>query len=110
MPAVQRILRRYARHDRETLEAFLSVAIELLDTLDGDTDREDENDLEPDDDAKGDVSWPEWHTLSAAMRRSGNNAARDQDGFMIAEDAEDDDPAEDSDSDEDEGDREQVHC
>jgi len=44
MPAVARIL---ARYDRRSLEAFLSVAIDLLDTMDGDPDIErngDEND------------------------------------------------------------------
>lgn len=37
-PVVMRILGRF---DRPTLEAFLSVAIDLLDTMDGDPDAED---------------------------------------------------------------------
>jgi hypothetical protein len=37
MPAVARILSRY---DRPSLSAFIAVAIDLLDTLDGDTDLE----------------------------------------------------------------------
>lgn len=41
MPAVARILSRYSR---DKLEAFVSVAIDLLDTLDGDTDLEEDND------------------------------------------------------------------
>ena len=39
-PAVMRILGRF---DRPTLEAFLAVAIDLLDTLDGDPDTEDDD-------------------------------------------------------------------
>jgi len=63
MPAVQRILLRYARNDRETLEAFLSVAIDLLDLMDGDPDLEDSNDREAHDgDDQGDIAWIEWHT------------------------------------------------
>ena len=39
MPAVARIL---SRHDRGKLAAFVTVAIDLLDVLDGDPDREGE--------------------------------------------------------------------
>lgn len=46
MPAVERIL---ARYDRESIEAFLEVALELLDTLDGDPDLEDDDAGEDDD-------------------------------------------------------------
>lgn len=65
MPAAQRILLRYAKHDRASLEAFLSLAIELLDVLDGDPD------LEDDDPAGGNVEdeaqqW-EVEPLSRAM-------------------------------------------
>jgi hypothetical protein len=45
MPAVARILSRY---DRAQLEAFLTIAIDLLDTFDGDADLEDD---EADEDA-----------------------------------------------------------
>ncbi len=38
MPAVARIL---SRHDRDKLSAFITVAIDLLDVLDGDADLED---------------------------------------------------------------------
>ncbi|MEW6628692.1 MAG: hypothetical protein AB1431_18090 [Pseudomonadota bacterium] len=121
MPAVQRILLRYARHDRETLEAFLSVAIELLDTLDGDADAESGNDLEDDftlspiavaytdhgpgcpvsDQDAG--AWIEWNTMRGSQKRGPNILAG-------REDDEDDDAAEDDDPGEDEGDREQVCC
>ena len=52
MPAVARIL---ARYDRAKLEAFLSVAIDLLDTLDGEPDIEcddppEDSDVSEDDD------------------------------------------------------------
>ena len=58
MPAVMRTL---AQFDRQTLEAFISVAIGLLDVVDGDAEIEDEGDLEVDGDA-ADASWIEWHT------------------------------------------------
>lgn len=48
MPAVQSVLLRYARHDRETLEAFLSMEIELVDIIHGDPDLENATDLEGD--------------------------------------------------------------
>lgn len=47
MPAVMRIL---AHFDRETLEAFISAAIGLLDVVDGDPEAEEEGDLEKDSD------------------------------------------------------------
>ncbi|MGD9664943.1 MAG: hypothetical protein AB7U34_07035 [Novosphingobium sp.] len=45
MPAVVRIL---ARYDRPKLEAFLAIAIDLLDTMDGDPDIEQEEDEDDD--------------------------------------------------------------
>ena len=39
MPAVARIL---ARYDRDKLEAFIAIAIDLADTLDGDAEAEEE--------------------------------------------------------------------
>ena len=56
MPAVARILSRY---DRQKLEAFLAIAIDLLDTMDGDTDveveePEEDDPLEQDDPAEDD--------------------------------------------------------
>lgn len=75
MPAVARILTRYAEYDRESLEAFLSVAIDLLNLMDAGSDPDapdfrprsdglsgNPDDAEPDNDAMGDFSWPEWHT------------------------------------------------
>lgn len=103
MPAVQRILLRYAHHDRETLEAFLSVAIDLLDLVDGDIDRE-ATDLE-DDFALSPIAtdyaehgpgcaisdqdagaWIEWHTMRGSQKRGPNI-------LVGQEDDEDDDPA-----------------
>lgn len=46
MPAVARIL---ARYDRASLESFLSVAIDLLDTMDGDPDFEEDDPPEDSD-------------------------------------------------------------
>ncbi len=44
-PAVTRILTRYSRSQ---IEAFIEVALALLDTIDGDADLEDATDLEDD--------------------------------------------------------------
>lgn len=108
MPAVQRVLLRYARHDRETLEAFLSVAIDLLDMVDGDIDREDATDLEDDfalsamatdyagsgpgcsisDQDAG--AYVEWSTMRGSQKRGPNILAGQ-------EDDEDDDAAEQDD-------------
>lgn len=46
MPAVARIL---ARIERDQLAGFIAVALDLIDTLDGDTVIEDEDEAEPDD-------------------------------------------------------------
>ncbi len=51
MPAVARIL---ARYDRPQLEAFLSIAIDLLDTMDPDPDGEDDGTAEDSDPAEDD--------------------------------------------------------
>ena len=45
MPAVARIL---ARFERDQLAGFIAVALDLIDTLDGDADLEDATDLEDD--------------------------------------------------------------
>lgn len=107
LPAVARIL---ARHDRPAIEAFLAIAIDLLDTLDGDPDAETGNDVEDDfaltdgaieraiseprvdcvDQDEG--AYVEWHTKPANRRRCG------QSEFTLGhEDDEDDDPAEEDD-------------
>jgi hypothetical protein len=51
MPAVTRIL---ARFERDQLAGFIAVALDLLDTLDGDDDLEDEGEAEPDDEPEDD--------------------------------------------------------
>lgn len=99
MPAVARIL---ARFDRPQIEAFLAVAIDLLDTIDGDPDAE-EPDLEdsfvlhpadgpgcPVADSHSDQAWIEWHTMRGSMKRGPSpNPGH--------EDAEEDDEAEEDD-------------
>lgn len=96
MPAVARILSRY---DRGKLAAFVTVAIDLLDVLDGDPDAE-ENPLEDafvahdpafaDMDSDGrDTAWPEWQTRGRHKLAGG---IAEMVGSMIHEDAEDDDP------------------
>lgn len=149
MPDVAQVLGRF---DRGHLEAFVTVAIDLLDVLDGDPDQEIEDpagetmpvredpelddlteddsdpDLEetdtedafalsrnalssahgagcpisdpgggaaddegePDEDAQGDQSWVEWHTMRGSQKRCPNILAGH-------EDDEDDDPAEEDD-------------
>lgn len=94
--AVSRIL---ATFDRAEIEAFIAVAIDLLDLSEPDPDAE-EIDLEdsfvdhhadgpgcPVADSAGDQSAVEWTTLRGAQRRGPNIVAH--------EDEEDDDPAED---------------
>lgn len=94
MPAVARILSRY---DRESLEAFLEVALELLDTMDGNPDLEDGGDNEPDGDAQGDVSWSEWHTRTLRTQRKAGAEMASTREIGDQEDDENDDPAEEDD-------------
>lgn len=116
MPAVARILSHY---DRESLEAFLSVALDLLDAMDGDADGEDATDAEDDHvlspmalaygaDVPGcaisepdAVGYLEWQTRGSHKLNSagGERLARDAYGNACHDDDEDDDPAEDDDSD-----------
>lgn len=104
MPAVARIL---ARYDRTKLEAFIAVAIDLLDVLDAPS-VETEPDFSPHRDGKpGDPAdhepggdeecgpWAEWQTTRAHERRRGYLPVVS----VGNEDDEDDDPAEDSDND-----------
>ena len=51
MPVVARILSRFQRLQ---IEAFLAVALDLLDTLDGDRDLEDDDSVEDSDPAEND--------------------------------------------------------
>lgn len=98
MPAVARIL---ARHDRGKLAAFVTVAIDLLDVMDGDDDAEPATWTEagnrnthahlPDDyeqsGDEADTSWTEWPTRGRHKHTAG--------GFEPAdhhEDDENDDP------------------
>lgn len=89
MPAVARILGRF---ERSQLEAFLSVAIDLLDTLDPNPDDEDNADREASDGDDRDQAWIEWHTMHGPQKRGHNRLAGD-------EDVEEDDPPEEDDSD-----------
>ena len=85
MPAIARILSRFTRDD---LDGFISVALDLLDTLDGDPEAE-ENDLE-------DGFALSAHAQGFCAGIPGDptaDAAEDDDA------GEDDDPAEDDDSD-----------
>ena len=101
MPAVARILSRY---DRGKLAAFVTVAIDLLDVLEGDSDREGECSEDevsrcthlggpvPTDEPGCDIADAgenaciEWHTMRGSQKRGPNIA-------QAHEDAEDDDPA-----------------
>jgi len=97
MPAVARILGRF---DRSTLESFLAVTIDLLDTLDGDADNEEPADLEASDGDDRDVSYTEWQSRgrlkgSAGIYTTGGEFAHEDDELDDA--AEEDDAAEDND-------------
>ncbi len=100
MPAVARIL---ARYDRPALEAFIAIAIDLADTLDGDPEAE-EPGLEdssvthdtdgpgcPIADARGDVAWIEWTAMRGSMKRGPNVIAGEED----CEESDDDTSVED---------------
>lgn len=84
-----------AREIGDAIEGLIA----FMDDLTGDPDLEaDLSDYEPEDDAAGDPSWPEWHT------RGGHKLQRTQgdhhepiyglSGWKAGEDDEDDDPAE----------------
>ncbi len=112
MPAVTRILSRY---DRANLEAFISVAIDLLDVIDDDPDLEDSEASNPDVDERGrllpDVyvpasqdedrehAWIEWHTMRGSQKRGPNILAGHEDD-EDDDASEDDDPAGQCDEDE----------
>jgi hypothetical protein len=87
MPAVARILSQF---DRPKLEGFITVALGLLDVLDGDPDTEDNGDAEAVGDEE-DIAWPEWHTRG----RHKDLPPRS----LPHEDAEDDDASEEDDGD-----------
>jgi len=100
MPAVARILSRY---DRGKLAAFVTIAIDLLDVLDGDPDREgqcNEDEVScctdlgrpvPSDEPGCEIAdaaenaWIEWHTMRGSQKRGPNIT-------QAHEDNEDDDP------------------
>lgn len=107
MPAVARILSRF---DRQQLEGFLSVAIDLLDFADGDPDAENATNLEDDfvltDNALHSDTGPgcaisdrdagayvEWSTMRGSQKRGPNLLAGqeddeddDQDACLAADD------------------------
>ena len=87
--AVARVLGRF---DRSTLEAFMTVAVEMLDLADGDADLEENADREASDGDAQDQAWIEWHAMHGSQKRGHNRLAGQ-------EDDEDDDPPEDDDSD-----------
>ena len=89
-----------ARFDRGQLEGFVSVAIDLMDLLDGDADLEDGNDQEAHDgDDQGDPGWIEWHNRDRRTLRRGGPEMQTTALLQDSEDAEADDPPEDSDAD-----------
>jgi hypothetical protein len=95
---VEQIAAVLASLDRRKLDTFTAVAIHLMDAYDqpSDPDAPDfspacdgrpgsPDDEEPDDDAKGDPAWVEWHTMRGAEKRgpniiSWNEDAEDDDG------------------------------
>ncbi len=97
MPTVARIL---ARHDRQRLAAFVTVALDLMDAMDGDGEaepstwpeaieaRQQDEGLPEDSESIGDdedAAWIEWHTMRGSQKPGANLTAGH-------EDDEDDDP------------------
>ncbi|MBV9842413.1 MAG: hypothetical protein JOY99_12940 [Sphingomonadaceae bacterium] len=110
----------FARFEREQLDAFVEIAVDLMDALDPDTDLEETGTEDgfldhpangpgcplsdaggSDDEAPGDPSWPE-------VDRYGRPATLDPEGGPRCEDTEEDDPPEDEDSPHDAAWRERV--
>jgi len=73
--AVMRILSRY---DRPRLAAFVAVAIDLLDVLDGDADLEPNGDDEPTGDEQ-DAAYVEWTSLRGNQRGLACSASANED-------------------------------
>lgn len=83
MPAVARILSRY---DRQKLEGFIAVAIDLLDVIGGDADAEEDDPAESAGDEQ-DTAYTEWHDRGRHKLAAGNHEGR-----FGHEDDEEDDP------------------
>jgi len=78
--ALLRVTRSLSRFDRSQIESFVTVAIALLDELDGDPDLEDNNDLEATDGDDRDVAYAErLNQLSIAETCRGNAGVDDED-------------------------------
>ncbi len=91
MPAVARIL---ARFDRASLSAFIAVAIDLCDMMEGDSEaelstwpeaieaRQRDEGLPEDNESAGDDeagAWIEWNTMPASQKRGTNLTAGHED-------------------------------
>ncbi len=70
-PPPAAIMRVLSRYDRPRLAAFVTVAIDLLDILDGDADLEPNGDDEPNGDEQ-DASYVEWPCLHHRQRSKPN--------------------------------------
>jgi hypothetical protein len=60
----ERMIREF---DRDEIELAVEILIARLDAQDGDPDLEEVGDLEPDDDAQGDIAWIETHGQGGAV-------------------------------------------
>lgn len=83
-----------ARELGDTIEGLIA----FMDDMGGDPDLEDGydaerdmSDYEPDDDAKGDVSWTEWDTRARHKLQGDHEPIRRANGWTALEDDEDDD-------------------
>ena len=79
-----------ASYDRAKVEAFVEIAIGLLDTLDGDAEAELDDPPEPNGDEK-DVAYVEWHTMRGSQK-AGPNILSNHEDDEEDDAAEDDDP------------------
>ncbi len=66
--------------DKSDSGVAVEALIEKLDKLGGDPDLDDDDDREPDDDGKGDLSWTEWHGRSGAGKRVGSEPSGQPNG------------------------------
>lgn len=80
------------RHAAREIGDAIDTMIAFMDDLGGDPDLEgDLSDFESDDDAKGDPSWPEWHTRGRHKQQGEHEPIRDTKGWTALEDDEDGD-------------------
>jgi hypothetical protein len=98
-----RLAELLSRFERNDMENAVELLIATLDAIDGDAEAEPVDEREPDEDARGDPAWTEFHTRGRHKLQYGHEPVRGIDGRTARDDDEDedvpenDDPAEDDD-------------